>query len=139
MESFNGLIFVHQPYFNEPGYEKNQGTPKGDESSRKYNLHIENATLVYAIYEQWKNGPIYFRDIIKRHFWAKRESVLKQAERWLQQVVDEIRNNTGPKKSGDENNGMADGVFSSSVVQRQTVRKLVDAFRDMKNPLLEEC
>jgi len=41
--------------------------------------------------------------------------VLKQAERWLQQVVDEVRNNSGPKK--DEPNGMVESVFSSSNVQ----------------------
>ena len=135
--SIQGLIFVRQPYFNEPGFEKFQGTPKGEEFSRKYNLHLENATLVYAIFEQWRNGPLYFRDIIKRHFWLKREAVLKQAERWLQTVAEDIKNNVG--QSREESDGMIDGIFSNPVVQRQNVRKLVEAFRDMENPLLADC
>lgn len=31
------LIFVEQPYFNEPGYQSSQGTPTGDKQSELYN------------------------------------------------------------------------------------------------------
>uniref|UniRef100_A0A914GQW2 UBC core domain-containing protein n=1 Tax=Globodera rostochiensis TaxID=31243 RepID=A0A914GQW2_GLORO len=121
--SIQGLIFVRHPYFNEPGFEKLQGTPKGDDLSRKYNLHIENATLNYAIYEQWKNGPPYFADVIRRHFWLKRHAVIRNSGHSLLPDVD----------------GMADGVLSSQSLQRQTVRKLVEQFRDMENPLLADA
>ncbi|ETN69399.1 hypothetical protein NECAME_05254 [Necator americanus] len=56
-----GLIFVKDPYFNEPGFEKYQGTEKGDEYSRRYNLQIEHAIINYAIKEQLKNPPEYFK------------------------------------------------------------------------------
>lgn len=61
ISNFQGLIFVRDPYFNEPGFEKYQGTTKGDECSQKYNLQVEHATLVYAIRNQLRNGPEYFR------------------------------------------------------------------------------
>ncbi|VDO27059.1 unnamed protein product [Onchocerca flexuosa] len=81
--SIQGLIFVKEPYFNEPGFEKYQGTEKGDDFSKHYNLQIEYATLTYAIREQVKKSPPYFKDVIKRHFWLKRHSVIEQAQNWL--------------------------------------------------------
>lgn len=56
-----GLIFVKEPYFNEPGFEKYQGTERGEGNSKRYNLQIEHATLTYAIREQVRNGPPYFK------------------------------------------------------------------------------
>jgi len=35
--SILGLIFVPEPYFNEPGFERSRGTPVGDEENRNYN------------------------------------------------------------------------------------------------------
>jgi len=35
----------------------------------------------------------------------------------------------------DPDNNIVDGVFSNPVVQRQNVRKLLDEFNLMKNPL----
>uniref|UniRef100_A0A158Q8G9 UBIQUITIN_CONJUGAT_2 domain-containing protein n=1 Tax=Elaeophora elaphi TaxID=1147741 RepID=A0A158Q8G9_9BILA len=84
--SIQGLIFVREPYFNEPGFEKYQGTEKGDGYSKRYNLQIEYATLTYAIREQIKNGPPYFKDVIKRHFWLKRHSIIEQAQNWLRKM-----------------------------------------------------
>lgn len=44
--------------------------------------------------EQFKNPPPYFSEVIKRHFWIKRNAVLRQAERWLRDVACEIRDNS---------------------------------------------
>ena len=74
---------VKDPYFNEPGFDRQQGTSRGDESSRKYNFNIEQATLLHALYGQLRNPPIYFKDVIQRHFWIKRHDIIKQAEKWL--------------------------------------------------------
>ncbi|PIO72107.1 ubiquitin--protein ligase [Teladorsagia circumcincta] len=60
--SIQGLIFVKEPYFNEPGFEKYQGTEKGDDCSKKYNLQVEHATLNYAIRAQLENPPHYFKE-----------------------------------------------------------------------------
>lgn len=32
--SIQSLIFVEEPYFNEPGYEKSIGTPEGTRQSK---------------------------------------------------------------------------------------------------------
>ncbi|KAI1730493.1 ubiquitin-conjugating enzyme domain-containing protein [Ditylenchus destructor] len=134
--SIQGLIFVKQPYFNEPGFEKFQGTAKGEEFSRKYNLHIENATLIYAIMDMYTNCPFYWNSVVKRHFWLKRHIIIQQAERWLHEVAREIQNNTIDPSDGE--NGVMEGIFVSPVVQRQNVRKLIEEFRNMKDPCLSE-
>lgn len=38
--SIQSLIFVDEPYFNEPGYEGTMHTPQGDTASRAYNRNI---------------------------------------------------------------------------------------------------
>jgi len=44
------LIFVEQPYFNEPGYQASQGTPAGDKQSEHYNqvLPCPYFTVLYC-------------------------------------------------------------------------------------------
>uniref|UniRef100_A0A183FJ10 UBIQUITIN_CONJUGAT_2 domain-containing protein n=1 Tax=Heligmosomoides polygyrus TaxID=6339 RepID=A0A183FJ10_HELPZ len=94
-----GLIFVKDPYFNEPGFEKYQGTEKGDDYSRKYNLQIENATLNYAIRDQLKNPPEYFKKVIQRHFWLKRHAIIEQARNWMAEMrKDAAENERNPKR-----------------------------------------
>jgi hypothetical protein len=55
------LIFVREPYYNEPGYERLAGTEKGNEYSRQYNDHVTYATMQFAIREQMANAPEYFK------------------------------------------------------------------------------
>jgi hypothetical protein len=35
--SIQGMIFISDPYFNEPAYDAMRGTAEGDSSSLKYN------------------------------------------------------------------------------------------------------
>ena len=44
--SIQSLIFVDEPYFNEPGYEGTMHTPEGDKASRDYNRTIRFATVI---------------------------------------------------------------------------------------------
>jgi len=39
--SIQSLVFVHEPYFNEPGYESSLGTPQGTKNSNDYNKNIQ--------------------------------------------------------------------------------------------------
>ena len=102
---------MKDPYFNEPGFERYQGTERGDEYSRKYNLQIEHATLNYAIREQLRKPSDHFKvnrrlevfdfmfflcfqEVIEKHLWLKREAILKQARAW----IDNMRNDFGDDK-----------------------------------------
>ena len=44
------LIFVEQPYFNEPGYQSSQGTPNGDRQSDLYNQVKYTADVCWCSY-----------------------------------------------------------------------------------------
>jgi len=49
------LIFVEEPYFNEPGYEGSKGTPSGIYQSSHYNYVIRLGTLRYGYLDHFKN------------------------------------------------------------------------------------
>ncbi|KAF5833768.1 ubiquitin-conjugating enzyme/RWD-like protein [Dunaliella salina] len=43
--SIQSLIFVEDPYFNEPGYERSIGTPQGTDASRQCDMVIREAKI----------------------------------------------------------------------------------------------
>ncbi|CAI4232635.1 unnamed protein product [Auanema sp. JU1783] len=133
--SIQGLIFVKDPYFNEPGFEKYQGTEKGDDYSRKYNLQIEHATLTYAIRDQLKNPPEYFKKVIQRHFWLKRHAIIEQAKAWMVEMrKDALESERNPKKK--------DLVTFESLYnpfhQERAIQQLINELNNMTCPV-EPC
>jgi len=75
--SIQSLIFVPQPYFNEPGYESTMGTDAGDEESRRYNEVIKMGTLRWAIHEPLKAPKQGFEEVIKKTFPSEKRFRLK--------------------------------------------------------------
>jgi hypothetical protein len=49
MISIQSLIMVPEPFFNEPGYERDIGTSKGDAASQQYNAHIREMTVTRCL------------------------------------------------------------------------------------------
>jgi len=49
MISIQSLIMVPEPFFNEPGYERDIGTSKGDAASEQYNAHIREMTVTRCV------------------------------------------------------------------------------------------
>ncbi|KAI6243798.1 putative ubiquitin-conjugating enzyme protein 17 [Aphelenchoides fujianensis] len=129
--SIQGLIFVENPYFNEPGFEKFANSPKGQDFSTRYNSHIQMATFTYAISQMAKNPPVYFKDVIRRHLWLKREAIVEQAERWLNETLLDA-----PPMGieNDPDSGSSDS-YMNPIVQRQNVQKLIGQMKEMQNPL----
>ena len=76
MVSIQSLIFVEEPYFNEPGWEKEIGTPKGITNSKNYNEKIFPNTVKLGMINMIKNPPSGFEDVIKNHFIMKKEEIL---------------------------------------------------------------
>jgi len=81
--SIQSLIFVPEPYYNEPGWERYMGTPDGDKRSRGYNKVIEKGTVDYAIVEMLENPPTAFKDVINNHFRMQADRVLSNVARWM--------------------------------------------------------
>lgn len=82
--SIQGMIFISDPMFNEPGYEAIRSTPEGNKRSNQYNANIQVHTIRHAMLEQLRNPPRGFEDVIQVHFAIQRDAVLKQCSSWLQ-------------------------------------------------------
>ncbi|KAL6063809.1 Baculoviral IAP repeat-containing protein 6 [Balamuthia mandrillaris] len=83
--SIQALIFVPEPYFNEPGYESSRGTPWGDSQSKYYTEGIRVATMQWAMTGQLRNKSSVFADVIRQHFTHRRDFILAQCEEWLKE------------------------------------------------------
>eukprot|EP01118_Nematostelium_gracile_P005464 TRINITY_DN1731_c0_g1_i1.p1 TRINITY_DN1731_c0_g1~~TRINITY_DN1731_c0_g1_i1.p1 ORF type:complete len:632 (-),score=167.22 TRINITY_DN1731_c0_g1_i1:3320-5104(-) len=83
--SIQSLILVPQPYFNEPGYERNMGTKLGEDASRTYNETIRLGTVEWAMLGQLRNPSPGFVDVIKKHFYLKQHKIVKQIEQWVEE------------------------------------------------------
>ena len=81
--SIQSLILVEQPYFNEPGYEKDMHTPKGKKRSDEYNEVIQLGTMEWAINYQINNPPLGYESISKEHFKRKKDDIIKLCETWI--------------------------------------------------------
>jgi len=81
--SIQSLIFVPEPFYNEPGDEDSMGTEWGDQQSRAYNVVIQSGTTKYAMIEVLENPPAAWRDVIETHFNLQGDRALKNVTEWL--------------------------------------------------------
>ena len=72
--SIQALILVPDPYFNEPGYERERSTPAGDRQSRMYNETIREGTIKYAMIEQLRKAPAELKEAVQTHFRLRKEA-----------------------------------------------------------------
>jgi baculoviral IAP repeat-containing protein 6 len=114
MVSIQSLIFVNDPYFNEPGYAKSQGTPQGTKRSDAYNANLRTQTLLHAIkpFVSGNNPYPEFDEPIQAHFRNKKLQIEKQMYQWMavdpshvgivQEILPQLaRFNTKPNKTRD--------------------------------------
>ncbi|GAM29055.1 hypothetical protein SAMD00019534_122310 [Acytostelium subglobosum LB1] len=83
--SIQSLILVPEPFFNEPGYESQIGSPQGKQSSLNYNQNIRIATIEWAMTDMMKKAPAHWKDIVRAHFWFQRQKIKVQCEKWLEE------------------------------------------------------
>lgn len=83
--SIQSLILVNDPYFNEPGYARAQGTPNGTRQSELYNSNIRKETLLHAILPFCSGTHPYpeFNNAIDAHYSTKKRLVEKQLYQWM--------------------------------------------------------
>eukprot|EP01103_Thecamoeba_quadrilineata_P019344 TRINITY_DN778_c0_g1_i1.p1 TRINITY_DN778_c0_g1~~TRINITY_DN778_c0_g1_i1.p1 ORF type:complete len:623 (+),score=133.65 TRINITY_DN778_c0_g1_i1:42-1910(+) len=81
--SIQSLIFVPEPFYNEPGYEKRRGTDSANLMSQNYNSNIHRYTVQHAMIEQIDNNESVFHEIIMIHFRLQRKSILSQVKMWM--------------------------------------------------------
>lgn len=98
MVSIQSLILIDKPYFNEPGYTKDYGTPHGETLSNDYNKKLYPHTVKVAMIDMLENPPVGFESIVKNHFKLKRDDINKTLIKWgqdkylndLNKLIDQI-------------------------------------------------
>lgn len=91
--SIQSLILVPEPYFNEPGFERSRGTPTGDQSSRDYSANIRVHCIRWAMTEMLRRPPKAFEDVVRRHFWMKRDVICDRIQQWIRETREYIDKN----------------------------------------------
>jgi ubiquitin-protein ligase len=87
MVSIQSLILVEQPYFNEPGYEREMNTPKGKQISNAYNEDRQPHTIRLAMTDMINNPPSGFEEVIRNHFRMKKEEIINRTLIWEQNAT----------------------------------------------------
>ena len=90
--SIQSLIFVPEPYFNEPGYQSSQGTSHGKKASDSYNANIRMYTTSAGIVPFLKasnsdGGEQPYPEFsipIAKHYELKRYLLQQQLYHWNQ-------------------------------------------------------
>ncbi|XP_024395167.1 uncharacterized protein [Physcomitrium patens] len=77
--SIQSLIFVRDPYYNEPGYEKKKSTDQAERENMRHREH----TLSLAVLAPLRKPDSMFSNLIYEHFKHKREEVEQQCNEWL--------------------------------------------------------
>jgi baculoviral IAP repeat-containing protein 6 len=84
MISIQSLILVEQPYFNEPGWEREMHTPKGKTNSDNYNEEKQPHTITLAMISMLENPPTGFEEIVHNHFKMKKDEIINRTLIWEQ-------------------------------------------------------
>jgi len=118
--SIQSLIMVDEPYFNEPGYEREQSTEKGERKNLGYSNIIRYGNLKYAIAGQLRSPPAGFAVPIRRHFYLKKDLILAMCDMWSAEAHTKEPAAVKPDYSGlvgDHNSSLA-GLFSKGAYPR---------------------
>jgi len=124
--SIAAIVMTDDPYFNEPGCEREAGTPDGQARNQGYANIVRWGTVKYAMLDQLKNPSKGFEDVIRNHFRIKKEKVLRTTGKWTE---DSKRNSppaqyTGHTQSHNQSTAakFANGKYSEMLIQE--VREL---------------
>lgn len=85
--SIQALILVSSPYANEPGYERNLGSEKGQRAVAWHNAKLRLANIRHAMLDALKTPPKGFEEAVKAHFYYKREELKAQCIQWCEEAL----------------------------------------------------
>jgi hypothetical protein len=67
------IIMSEEVYFNEPGHEGEAGTAEGERKNESYSNIVRYCNIMYAMIDNIKKPPKGFENIIKVHFYLKKD------------------------------------------------------------------
>ncbi|CAJ1379970.1 unnamed protein product [Effrenium voratum] len=81
--SIQSLILVPEPYFNEPGFEREIGTSQGQEHSARYNAALRENCVRWAMIDALKRPKKEFAEAIKAHFKLQADKIQATIRQWI--------------------------------------------------------
>lgn len=83
--SIQSLILVPHPYFNEPGFEREIGTPTGESRSREYSVSVRENCIRWAMLDHIRNSSdSLFGEVIQSHFRLRAPFIKAAVSSWVQ-------------------------------------------------------
>ena len=82
--SIQSIIMSDLVYYNEPFHDSEMGTALGDKRNEAYSNIVRYANIKYAMIEQIKKPSKGFEEVIKRHFYLKKEQILEEVRDWIE-------------------------------------------------------
>ena len=95
--SIQSQILIEQPFFNEPGYEKQIGLESGKINSKEYNDNIRQYNVDYAINGliegilESKSAYPEFESVIRDYFKFKQDRIIGILNKWESEYIDESK------------------------------------------------
>lgn len=84
--SLQSIVMSDGIIYNEPAYAQGRYTKSFLGMDLGYTNIVKYGNIKYAMTEQIKNPPRGFEEIIKYHFYLKKEEILKECKQWLNEA-----------------------------------------------------
>lgn len=78
--SILGLVLNTEPYYNEPGFERERDTPQGGLRAQRYNESVALSSY-HLMLRVIRSPPGDFGAVVTRHFSERRAAILENARR----------------------------------------------------------
>jgi len=78
--SILGLVLNTEPYYNEPGFERERDTPQGQLRSQRYNESVA-LSCYHLMLRVLRTPPCDFEGVVREHFRSRRAAILSRAQR----------------------------------------------------------
>ena len=82
--SIQSIIMSDLVYYNEPFHDNEMGTLLGEQRNEAYSNIVRYANIKYAMIEQIKKPSKGFEEVIRRHFYLKKEQILEEVRGWIE-------------------------------------------------------
>ena len=121
--SIQSIIMSDLVYYNEPGHESELGTKNGNELNEGYSNIVRYNNIRVCMIDTIKNPPKGFENVIKIHFFLKKEKILKEVDSWIERA-EKVPHQMGGLVSSHNNS------YASKFANRSNYIKELKKIRD---------
>eukprot|EP00656_Telonema_subtile_P045809 TRINITY_DN5206_c0_g1_i1.p1 TRINITY_DN5206_c0_g1~~TRINITY_DN5206_c0_g1_i1.p1 ORF type:complete len:306 (+),score=107.27 TRINITY_DN5206_c0_g1_i1:88-1005(+) len=83
--SIAAIVMTDDPYYNEPGCEREAGTNEGQARNQGYANIVRWGTVKHAMLDQLESPCTGFEEVIHHHFRIKKKKILANLHKWAEE------------------------------------------------------